>query len=188
MLIPHGSDAPRSIAFTERALHVATWLGVVVALVAMIGLGTIIARVGRLGTRSARAATLHSAPSSDLAALRDGVSRLNDVLDTIRRADVTLSVAAGITTADTAQLFERFLSHIPLPGLRRGAPSTSLPLPGSAPTLDPLAAQVELQRSRIVADSLLDHASKVSERMGSLADSATKSARASRGPRKRAPR
>jgi hypothetical protein len=176
MLIPHGSDAPMSIAVSERALRFLTSIIIAVALVAVIGLGTIIAQLGRFGTRGANEATSSTpTPSRDLASLRERVAHLNGALDTIRDSDARLRQAAGVPAADTAKMMQRFLSRVPI--FRRWAQRGNVVVPVNVAGTDSMTTNGDAQHASAVADSLVAHASDVANRYGTLADSATKAKR-----------
>ena len=65
LLVSHDSEAPRTYSVSERAIRVGVLLGIAVTLVAMIGLGTVIANLGSLNPR----------PAARVAALSDLVTR-----------------------------------------------------------------------------------------------------------------
>ncbi|MEO6445200.1 MAG: hypothetical protein ABIZ91_01795 [Gemmatimonadaceae bacterium] len=178
MLIPHDTERPRSIALSERALHVAASLLVALMLVAMVGVALIIVKLGEIRSvtraqvaEEARlAALLPGKPAVD--SLRRQVEALSGTLDTIRRAEAQLRAVAGTTTLDTATLLRRWFPRIS--PFRRVA----RPAAGSEPfplgTDDPSALRHAVSLSRADAASLLVHASSVAERFGVLADSAAR--------------
>ena len=47
MVVPHGSDSPRSFSVSERAVRAGVYVGSVLALMTIIGLGSAIATTGR---------------------------------------------------------------------------------------------------------------------------------------------
>ncbi|MCC6318988.1 MAG: hypothetical protein IT361_15015 [Gemmatimonadaceae bacterium] len=101
LLISHDTEAPRSFTFTERALRVAGSVGVGAALVAAIGVGTLIARSGDWPARDpSRALAQHdSGASPHVAALRTQVGAIRSALDTIRAQDARMRAIAGVQTA-----------------------------------------------------------------------------------------
>ena len=186
MLIPHGSEPPMSIAVSERALRFLTPIAVAVALIALIGVGTIIARLGRLGPVGANTGSAASpAPSKELASLRGRVSELHGTLATIRAADMRLREVAGVPAVDTARLMRRFISRIPIfgrwaspatPAARGRAPGTPA-IPVAPPVAVHSTASGDVVQTRAVADSLIAHAARVATEYGALADSASKGKR-----------
>jgi hypothetical protein len=180
LLIPHDSEAPVSIAVSARTLRFLTSLAVAIALVALIGLGTIIAQLGRIGPVGAnRASSPSPAPSAELALLRSRVSQLHGALDTIRAADYRLRELAGVPAAYTAKMMRNFISRVPSfrgsgkPASARASATTFAGRPASS------AIVGDARHARAVADSLAARANRIAADYGALADSA---ARGTRGP------
>ena len=104
LFIPHDTERPHSISFSARALRIAASVAMAVVLVALIGVGAIIARRGEVGavgvTRGAERGRggAMAVPSADVASLRQQVRALNGTLDTIRKADARLRAVAGVVT------------------------------------------------------------------------------------------
>ena len=171
-----------SIAVSERALRFLTSIAVAVALVALIGVGTIIAQLGRLGPVGVNSASLASPPpSSEIARLRGRVSELHSALETIRTADARLREVAGVPAVDTAKLMRRFISRIPIFGrwtkpASPPAPARAAASPATPATVHSVASG-DVVKTRAVADSLTVHAVRVASEYGALADSASKGKR-----------
>lgn len=105
LVVSHDSEAPQSFPVTERGLR-AAGVGVVLVLaVAMVGVGTIIARLGRLGgsPAPATAAALPQPPHPAVAQLEGRVDTLRAVVDSISALDDSLTRA----TASTDSLIDR---------------------------------------------------------------------------------
>jgi len=188
LLVSHDSEAPRTYSITERSIRVGALLGVAFLLVATIGVGTVIASVGSLKTepaaRVASAANNKSVASPELRSLRHRVARLQGVLDTIRKQESQLRVAAGVPKTDSKTIVSRFLSLIPSflkprpvggdsAALAKGGPRTSVTAAGAlSPTdwSDTAAARAALGQSEASVDSLAAHATAVASGFRQLAD------------------
>ena len=85
MVVPHGSDSPRSISVSVRALRAAGTAAGILGLVAMIGLGVVVSQVGSL--TGLQPSTDAKQVSIELADLRDQLRTLQDTIATIGRRD-----------------------------------------------------------------------------------------------------
>lgn len=105
LVVSHDSEAPQSFPVTERALRAAGIGAVAVLLVAMVGVGTIIARLGRLGgpPAPALAAERPAAPNPGVIRLEGRVDTLRAVVDSISALDDSLARV----TASTDSLLDR---------------------------------------------------------------------------------
>ena len=164
LLVPHDSEAPRSVSVTERALRWALAAGAVVLLVAVIGLGSLVAQIGRGSdktvARGGEVAPGSVAQSPAVIALRARVGALHVMLDTIRREDARLRADAGTPRADTTTLLKRFLAR--LPSLLRDPRPLAVSrgaLPSPRSPGDTAWAHREATAATGSADSLLSHAS-----------------------------
>ena len=188
LLVSHDSEAPRSYSISEKAIRVGVLLGVAVTLVAMIGLGTVIANLGSLSpeppARIASVAGLaDSEVSPEVRGLRHRVARLQGVLDTIRQQEAQLRVSAGMPSTDSTTIVKRFLSLIPpflkprhLQGTAQSAggtgTNTSVSAAGSLSRIDwsdSAAAFTDLGRTSASADSLAEHALLIASNFRELA-------------------
>ena len=187
LLVSHDSEAPRTYSISERAVRVGVLLGIAVTLVAMIGLGTVIANLGSLNPRpAARVAGLSdlndTEVSPDVRSLRNRVARLQGVLDTIRQHESQLRVAAGMPATDSTVMVKRFFALIPPflrprslradPGATSGAGGGSVSASGSLSRIDwsdSAGARADLWRTGASADSLADHALTVASSFRELA-------------------
>lgn len=105
LVVSHDSEAPQSYPVTERALRAAGLGAVAVLLVAMVGVGTIIARLGRLGgpPAPALAAEKPAPPHPRVSQLEGRVDTLRAVVDSISALDDSLARV----TASTDSLLDR---------------------------------------------------------------------------------
>ena len=93
MIVPHGSDAPRSIAVSERALRVLSTVGSVVGLVLLMALGIV---VSQLGSGQGIALGASGEMNRELLDLRHRLGVLQDTIATIGRRDEKLRLLAGL--------------------------------------------------------------------------------------------
>lgn len=105
LVVSHDSEAPQSFPVTERVLRAAGIGAVAVLLVAMVGVGTIIARLGRLGgpPAPALAAEKPVPPHPRVVQLEGRVDTLRGVVDSIAALDDSLARV----TASTDSLLDR---------------------------------------------------------------------------------
>ena len=152
LLIPHDSESPKSISVTERAVRVFATAGVALALVALIGVGSVVAQLGHLRIPRSDG----GAASPKVQELRERVGALRGALDTLRREDARLRATVGAPRADTTTLLRRVLARLPW-FLRDPRPApTTLPAVVAVPDT---SRQVEVATgTAVVADSLLAHA------------------------------
>ena len=104
MVVPHGSDSPRSYSISERAVRVALYVGAVLGLMAALGLGTAIATTGRFisgAVRPTEANAMSSHPR-DLSEVAKRVASLRDTLEIIRKREAQIRLLAGLPATDSA--------------------------------------------------------------------------------------
>ena len=104
MVVPHGSDSPRSFSISERAVRAALYLGAMLGLMAAIGLGTSIATTSRYisgAVRPTEANAMSSHPR-DLSEVAKRVASLRDTLEVIRKREAQIRLLAGLPAADSA--------------------------------------------------------------------------------------
>lgn len=168
MLVPHGSDATRSISVTERAIRVFLSLVAVVMVTGVIGAASLGWRVGR----SYPVSNLSAADATDPAAavLAGRLTSLKDTLDAIREREARIRLHAGVPPAKAATLMARVLSW----GERKPV-NSAVPRAKHASLEDATAAA-------IAADSLIARAGALSEGYADVADSIER--RANRGRRR----
>jgi len=103
MIVPHGSDSPRSYSVSERALRVGAYLGGTLALIALIGIGTAVADAGRMisaAIRPTEANAMSSMPR-DVSEVARRVASLRDTLDVIRKREAQIRLLAGLPATDS---------------------------------------------------------------------------------------
>lgn len=184
MFIPHDTESPRSISVSERGLRIGASVAVAVLLIALIGLGGIIAQFGQV--RQVGHTRLTSAPRAfawarrnpEVDSLRRQVDLLHGRLDTIRMADGRLRNISGVPTPDSVTLLRRWFPRVPLFPRGSGTRTPNAATPSTA--IDSAGLRAVLSGSRASTDSLLRHAAEVAERMGTLADSALATRKAGR--------
>ena len=104
MVVPHGSDSPRSFSVSERAVRAVAYVGSVLGLMAIIGLGTAIATTGRYisgAIRPTEANAMSSRPR-DLDEVARRVASLRDTLNIIRKREAQIRLLAGLPATDSA--------------------------------------------------------------------------------------
>jgi murein DD-endopeptidase MepM/ murein hydrolase activator NlpD len=104
MVVPHGSDSPRSFSISERVVRLALYAGAVLGLMAAIGLGTAIATTGRYisgAIRPTEANAMSSRPR-DLSEVAKRVASLRDTLEVIRKREAQIRLLAGLPATDSA--------------------------------------------------------------------------------------
>ncbi len=104
MVVPHGSDSPRSYSISERAVRAALYVGAMLGLMAAIGLGTAIATTGRFisgAVRPTEANAMSSHPR-DMSDVAKRVASLRDTLEVIRKREAQIRLLAGLPATDSA--------------------------------------------------------------------------------------
>ena len=105
MVIPHGSDSPRSFAISERAVRAAAYTGSVLGLVALIGIGSAIASASRVISSVVRPAEANAAMSTskprDVTEVARRVASLRDTLEVIRKREAQIRLLAGLPATDS---------------------------------------------------------------------------------------
>jgi murein DD-endopeptidase MepM/ murein hydrolase activator NlpD len=128
MLVPHGSDSPRSFSVSERAVRAGAYVGSILALMALIGFGTAVATTGRYVSMVIRPseASAMSSPPRDVAEVARRVSSLRDTLDVIRKREAQIRLLAGLPATD---------SGASGPNVAAGGDSTERPIDADVETL-----------------------------------------------------
>src|SRR4030095_13778719 len=112
MVVPHGSDSPRSYSIRERAVRLALYAAAMLGLMAAIGLGTAIATTGRYisGVIRPTEANAMSSHPRDLSEVARRVASLRDTLNVIRKREAQIRLLAGRPPTDSGA------PTFPLPG------------------------------------------------------------------------
>ena len=155
MVVPHGSDSPRSFSISERAVRAAIYVASTLGLMAVIGLGTAIATTGRYISGAIRPAEANamSAHPRDLSEVAKRVASLRDTLNVIRKREAQIRLLAGLPATDSG-------AHaIAMPGDSSG---DSLTRNGSREDVETLIQRADLLSSRFAAvtDSLASNAQR----------------------------
>jgi murein DD-endopeptidase MepM/ murein hydrolase activator NlpD len=99
IVVPHGSDSPRTFTVTERVLRtVATVVGVC-ALAAMVGVGTLASRA--FWAPTARGMGAAAMGGSEVAEITEGIRRLRDTIAIIRSREDRIRLLAGLPSSDS---------------------------------------------------------------------------------------
>ena len=104
MVVPHGSDSPRSFSISERAVRAAAYTGSMLGLIALVGLGSAIASVGRTVSRIVRPAEANAMSQSaprDVSEVARRVASLRDTLEVIRKREAQIRLLAGLPATDS---------------------------------------------------------------------------------------
>jgi murein DD-endopeptidase MepM/ murein hydrolase activator NlpD len=103
MVVPHGSDSPRSFSISERAVRAGAYVGSVLTLMALVGLGSTIATTSRLISSAVRPteANAMSSKPRDVAEVARRVASLRDTLDVIRKREAQIRLLAGLPATDS---------------------------------------------------------------------------------------
>ncbi len=99
MIVPHGSDSPRTIPVTERGVRTIAWVGGLLSLFFVGGVGY---AVTQLGTPAAIAVESENrALSGELAYLQSRVKELQDTIGSIGKRDEQIRLLAGLPSVDS---------------------------------------------------------------------------------------
>ena len=103
MVVPHGSDSPRSFSISERAVRAAVYTGSVLGLMAIVGLGSAIATTGRFVSRAIRPTEANAMDSRprDVSEVARRVASLRDTLNVIRKREEQIRLLAGLPATDS---------------------------------------------------------------------------------------
>ena len=104
MVVPHGSDSPRSYSISDRAVRAALYVGAMLGLMAAIGLGTAIATTGRFISSAVRPteANAMSSHPRDMSEVAKRMASLRDTLEVIRKREAQIRLLAGLPATDSA--------------------------------------------------------------------------------------
>lgn len=99
LLVPHGTDASRSISLSERALRAAASLAASVGLIGLMGVGILISQLGSGGPGGLGASEAEQL-RRELADLRERLQPLQDTIAKIGERDEKLRLLAGLPSVD----------------------------------------------------------------------------------------
>ena len=112
MVVPHGSDSPRSFSVSERTVRASMYTGATLALVALIGLGSAIASTGRYISHAVRP-TEANAMAARPSEVARRVASLRDTLDVIRKREAQIRLLAGLPSADSGSQADVLTAALP---------------------------------------------------------------------------
>ncbi len=103
MVVPHGSDSPRSFSISERAVRAGAWVGSMLGLMAIVGLGSAVASTGRYVSSAIRPteANAMSSHPRDVSEVARRVATLRDTLNMIRKREEQIRLLAGLPATDS---------------------------------------------------------------------------------------
>lgn len=160
LVVPNGSDSPRTFTLTERALRIASGFAAVVGIVAAIGIGVLVSTVGMPTSRIAQRE--NRLLSQELIDLKIRLRHLEDTLDVIGKHDERVRLLAGLAPVDSE------VAQVGIGG--PGMPQvTDDPLFRTNPTLGRMAFD-----TRIDLDKLLRRANLLAQSFADVSDSLTK--------------
>jgi len=104
MVVPHGSDSPRSFSISERVVRAGMYVGSALGLMAIIGIASAIATTGRFisGVVRPTEANAMSSRPRDIGEVARRVASLRDTLDVIRKREAQIRLLAGLPATDSA--------------------------------------------------------------------------------------
>ena len=123
MVVPHGSDSPRSFSVSERTVRASMYMGATLALIAIIGLGSAVASTGRYishAVRPTEANAMGTRPR-DMGEVARRVASLRDTLDVIRKRESQIRLLAGLPAADSGGQAHVLTSALPSDSAGNGA-------------------------------------------------------------------
>jgi biotin carboxyl carrier protein len=160
LVVPHGSDSPRTFTLTERALRIGSGFAAVIGIVAAIGIGVLVTTVGMPTSRIAQRE--NRLLSQELIDLKIRLRHLEDTLGIIGKHDERVRLLAGLPAVDS-QVAQVGIGGPGLPQL------TDDPLFRANPTLGRMAFD-----TRIDLDKLLRRANLLAQSFSDVSDTLTK--------------
>jgi len=155
MVVPHGSDSPRSFSISERAVRAAVYVGSTLGVMAIVGIASAITTTSRYVStviHPTEANAMSSRAPRDFSEVASRVASLRDTLDVIRKREQQIRLLAGLPATDSAA--------------QHAAPGDSA-TPDSATTAAPAHADVE---------TLIQRADLLSARFAAVTDSLERNA------------
>lgn len=160
LVVPHGSDSPRTFTLTERALRIGSGIAAMVGIIAAIGIGVLVSTIGMPTSRIAQRE--NRLLSQELVDLRLRLRHLEDTLGVIGKHDERVRLLAGLPAVDS-QVAQVGIGGPGLPEV------TDDPLYRTNPTLGRMAFD-----TRIDLDKLLRRANLLAKSFADVSDSLTK--------------
>jgi biotin carboxyl carrier protein len=160
LVVPHGSDSPRTFTLTERALRIGSGMAAIVGIVAAIGIGVLVSTIGMPTSRIAQRE--NRLLSQELIDLKIRLRHLEDTLEVIAKHDERVRLLAGLPAVDS-QVAQVGIGGPGMPQL------TDDPLYRTNPTVGRMAFD-----TRIDLDKLLRRANLLAQSFADVSDSLTK--------------
>jgi hypothetical protein len=160
LVVPHGSDSPRTFTLTERALRIGSGIAATVGIIAAIGIGVLVSTIGMPTSRIAQRE--NRLLSQELVDLRVRLRHLEDTLNAIGKHDERVRLLAGLPAVDS-QVAQVGIGGPGLPTVNDD------PLYRANPTLGRMAFD-----TRIDLDKLLRRANLLAKSFADVSDSLTK--------------
>jgi hypothetical protein len=160
LVVPHGSDSPRTFTLTERALRIGSAFAALVGIVAAIGIGVLVSTIGMPTSRIAQRE--NRLLSQELIDLKIRLRHLEDTLEVIGKHDERVRLLAGLPAVDS-QVAQVGIGGPGMPQLNDD------PLYRTNPTLGRMAFD-----TRIDLDKLLRRANLLAQSFADVSDSLTK--------------
>lgn len=136
LVVPHGSDSPRSFSLSEKLVRRLAVCASVVVLVATMGVGVAFSRVAlKLGNAVGRGAS-----AGDLSLMQARLDSLDDTLRAISRRDQQIRLLAGLSADSTAPHGDSTGPTLTIGGVREMAVSSSTDIDGMIKRANSLAA------------------------------------------------
>jgi hypothetical protein len=160
LVVPHGSDSPRTFTLTERALRIGSAMAAIVGIVAAIGIGVLVSTIGMPTSRIAQRE--NRLLSQELIDLKIRLRHLEDTLQVIGKHDERVRLLAGLPAVDS-QVAQVGIGGPSMPQL------SDDPLYRTNPTLGRMAFD-----TRIDLDKMLRRANLLAQSFADVSDSLTK--------------
>ena len=159
LVVPHGSEALRSLSVSERAVRWLVYSAAGVVIIVTLCFTILLTRLGSLEHERAMVLDASTA-DGQVDALRAQLAQLNGSIDSIHQTDALLRAAVGTTAPAAPGFWSRLLRRVTSERARTDSGRTRND-----------SARAELRSAAHAADSLLVRAGEVSVRLGQLADS-----------------
>ncbi len=160
LVVPHGSDSPRTFTLTERALRIGSGFAAFIGIVAAIGIGVLVSTIGMPTSRIAQRE--NRLLSQELIDLKIRLRHIEDTLNVIAKHDERVRLLAGLPPVDSQ------VAQVGIGG--PGMPQvTDDPLFRANRTLGRMAFD-----TRIDLDKLLRRANLLAQSFADVSDSLTK--------------
>lgn len=159
LVVPHGSDSPRTFTLTERALRIGSAFAATVGIIAAVGIGVLVSTIGMPTSRIAQRE--NKLLSQELVDLKVRLRHLQDTLGVIGKHEERVRLLAGLPPVDS-QVAQVGIGGPGMPVV------TDDPLYRTNPTLGRMAFD-----TRIDLDKMLRRANMLAKSFADVSDSLT---------------